>query len=58
MKANRFLVDTSVWILALLKKRLDALPLVEIGTVVWEAAFDLAFNLRRNGITVPYTNIR
>jgi predicted nucleic acid-binding protein len=100
MKANRFLVDTSVWILALrkdfvpeikdrldqllgadlvitagiikleilggtrtekefkiLKKRLDALPLVEIDMVVWEAAFDLAFNLRRNGITVPYTDI-
>jgi len=41
----------------LLKKRLDALPLIEINTVVWEAAFALAFSLRRNGITVPYTDI-
>jgi predicted nucleic acid-binding protein len=41
----------------LLKKRLDALPLIEINTAVWEAAFDLAFSLRRNGITAPYTDI-
>lgn len=41
----------------LLKKRLDALPLIEIDTVVWEGAFALAFSLRRNGITVPYTYI-
>src|SRR5208282_5519842 len=41
----------------LLKKRLDALPLIEINTVVWEAAFALAFSLRRNGITAPYTDI-
>lgn len=100
MPANRFLVDTSVWILALrkdfvpeirdrldqllktdmvitagiikleilggtrtekefrlLKKRLDALPLIEIDTVVWEVAFELAFNLRRSRVTVPYTDI-
>lgn len=100
MPTDRFLVDTSTWILALrkdfvpeikgrldqllkadlvltadiikleilggtktekefklLKKRFDALPLIEINSVVWEMAFDLAFNLRSNGITAPYTDI-
>jgi predicted nucleic acid-binding protein len=100
MPANRFLVDTSAWILALrkdfipeikdrldqllesdlvitagiikleilggtrtekefklLKKRLDALPHIEIDTIVWEAAFALAFSLRRNGIAVPCTDV-
>lgn len=41
----------------LLKKRLDALSVIEINRVVWEAALALAFSLRRNGITAPYTDI-
>jgi predicted nucleic acid-binding protein len=100
MPNNRFLVDTSAWILALrkdflpdvrdrveyllkedaiittgmvklellggtkerkefqrLKTRLDALEVVETNTALWEKAYDLAFGLRRKGITVPYTDI-
>ncbi len=100
MPNNLFLVDTSVWILALrkdflpdvkdrvayllkensiitssmiklellggtkeekefqrLKIRLDALEMVETNTSLWERAYDLAFSLRRKGITVPYTDI-
>jgi len=100
MPNNLFLVDTSVWILALrkgflpeakdriayllkenaiitsdmiklellggikekkefqrLKSRLDALEMVETNTSLWERAYDLAFSLRRKGITVPYTDI-
>ena len=40
-----------------LKIRLDALEMVETNTSLWERAFDLAFSLRRKGITVPYTDI-
>lgn len=100
MPNNLFLVDTSVWILALrkdflpevkdriayllkenaiitsgmiklellggtkeekefhrLKIRLDALEMVETNTSLWERTYDLAFSLRRKGITVPYTEI-
>jgi predicted nucleic acid-binding protein len=100
MPNNLFLVDTSVWILALrkdfqpdvknriayllkenaiitsgmiklellggtreekeferLKTRLDALEIVETNTSLWEKAYDLAYSLRRKGITVPYTDI-
>jgi predicted nucleic acid-binding protein len=100
MPNNLFLVDTSVWILALrkdflpgaknriayllkenavitsgmiklqllggtkkkkefqrLKIRLDALEMVETNISLWERAYDLAYNLRRKGLTVPYTDI-
>ena len=100
MPNNLFLVDTSVWILALrkdflpsvkdriayllkenaiitvgmiklellggtreekefqrLKIRLGALEMVETNTSLWERAYDLAYSLRRKGITVPYTDI-
>jgi len=40
-----------------LKIRLDALEIVETNTSLWERAYDLAFSLRRKGITVPYTYI-
>jgi hypothetical protein len=100
MQNNLFLVDTSVWILALrkdflpgvkdrvayllkenaiitvgmiklellggtreeeefqrLKIRLDALEMVETNNSLWERAYDLAYSLRRKGITIPYTDI-
>lgn len=100
MPNSPFLVDTSVWILALrkdflpvaknriayllkenaiiisgmiklellggtkeekefqrLKIRLDALHTVETNTALWERAYDVAYGLRRKGLTVPYTNI-
>ena len=40
-----------------LKTRLDALEMVEMNTSLLERAYDLAFSLRRRGITVPYTDI-
>ena len=40
-----------------LKRRLDALDSVELDTSLWERSYDLAFKLRRKGITVPYTDI-
>ena len=40
-----------------LKSRLDALEQIETDTSLWEAAYDLAFTLRRSGVTVPYTDI-
>lgn len=40
-----------------LKARLDALDMVETNTSLWEKSYDLAFRLRRKGITVPYTDI-
>jgi len=40
-----------------LKRRLDALVSVEVDTPLWEKSYDLAFKLRRKGITVPYTDI-
>ena len=40
-----------------LKGRLDALDSVDLDTSLWEKSYDLAFKLRRKGITVPYTDI-
>jgi hypothetical protein len=40
-----------------LKSRLDALETIETNTSLWERAFVLSFNLRRKGITAPYTDI-
>jgi hypothetical protein len=40
-----------------LKSRLDALFMIETDDSVWERASRLAFELRRQGITVPYTDI-
>ena len=40
-----------------LKRRLDALDSIELDTPLWEKSYDLAFKLRRKGITVPYTYI-
>jgi len=40
-----------------LKTRLDSLDMVETETALWEKAYRLSFELRRKGITVPYTNI-
>jgi hypothetical protein len=40
-----------------LKLRLDALDSVEGDSALWENAYNLAFDLRRKGITVPYTDI-
>ena len=40
-----------------LKRRLDALDSVDFDTSLWENSYDLAFQLRRKGITVPYTDI-
>jgi len=37
--------------------RLDALDIVETDFFLWDDAARLAFKLRRNGITVPYTAI-
>jgi len=40
-----------------LKRRLDALDSVDLDTSLWEESYDLAFKLRRKGITVPDTDI-
>jgi len=40
-----------------LKRRLDALEIVETNETLWESACHLAFSLRRKGITVPHTDI-
>ena len=40
-----------------LRSRLDALDTVECDLLLWQEAADLAFRLRRKGITVPYTDI-
>ncbi|MEJ2366512.1 MAG: PIN domain nuclease [Deltaproteobacteria bacterium] len=40
-----------------LKRRLDALDSVDFDTSLWENSYDLAFQLRRKGITVPYTDV-
>ena len=40
-----------------LKRRLDALDSVDLDTSLLEESYDLAFKLRRKGITVPYTDI-
>lgn len=40
-----------------LKSRLDALDLVATDSALWDSSFQIAFNLRRKGVTVPYTDI-
>jgi predicted nucleic acid-binding protein len=40
-----------------LKIRLDALEECETDTPLWEKTYDLAFQLRRKGVTIPYTDI-
>jgi len=40
-----------------LKLRLDALDTVEYDWPLWQEAVDLAFKLRRKGVTIPYTDI-
>jgi predicted nucleic acid-binding protein len=40
-----------------LKMRLDALEECQTDTSLWERAYDLAFQLRRKGVTIPYTDI-
>jgi hypothetical protein len=40
-----------------LKARLDALQEVETTRSHWERAYQLAYNLRRKGITAPHTDI-
>ena len=40
-----------------LKTRLDALDTISTDTTLWNDACDLAFSMRRNGITIPYTDI-
>jgi predicted nucleic acid-binding protein len=40
-----------------LKVRLDELDILETNTSLWEYAYNLAFRLRRKGITVPYTDV-
>ena len=40
-----------------LKARLSSLHEIEINKKVWEKAAEMAFSLRRSGITVPYTDI-
>ena len=40
-----------------LKTRLDALDTIYTDKSLWNGACDLAFTLRRKGITIPYTDI-
>jgi predicted nucleic acid-binding protein len=40
-----------------LKMRLEALETVETDAPVWAKAANLAFGFRRQGITIPYTDI-
>jgi predicted nucleic acid-binding protein len=40
-----------------LKMRLDALEECGTDTSLWERAYDLAYQLRRKGVTIPYTDI-
>jgi predicted nucleic acid-binding protein len=40
-----------------LRTRLDALDALETDTSLWDKACELAFKLRRKGLTVPYTDI-
>jgi len=41
-----------------LKSRLDALPYVLMEEpLLWDLASEMAFDLRRKGITIPYTDI-
>ena len=40
-----------------LKSRLDALDEIETDSSLWADSCELAFTLRRQGLTVPYTDI-
>ncbi len=40
-----------------LKKRLSTLESIETDDSLWDMACDLGFKLRRNGVTIPYTDI-
>jgi predicted nucleic acid-binding protein len=41
-----------------LKSRLDALPYVPMEEpLLWDLAYEMAFDLRRKGVTIPYTDI-
>ena len=40
-----------------LKTRLDALDTISTDTTLWNGACDLAFSMRRKGITIPYTDM-
>jgi predicted nucleic acid-binding protein len=40
-----------------LKKRLSALGNIETDNIMWERACDIGFQLRRKGVTIPYTDI-
>ena len=40
-----------------LRSRLMALDNIVTDETIWDTAFDLAFNLRRKGLTVPNTDI-
>ncbi len=40
-----------------LKSRLDALHYIEADKVLWDSSSKLAFDLKRKGVSVPYTDI-
>jgi len=41
-----------------LKSRLDALPYIPMEEpLLWDLAYEMAFDLRRKGLTIPYTDI-
>lgn len=40
-----------------LKSRLDALYYIEADKALWDSSSRLAFDLRRKGVSVPYTDI-
>ena len=40
-----------------LKKRLAVLESIETDDSLWNMAFDIGFTLRREGVTIPYTDI-
>ena len=41
-----------------LKSRLDALPYIPMEEpLLWDLAYEMAFDLRRKGVTIPYTDI-
>ncbi|NIN91393.1 MAG: hypothetical protein GTN76_10205 [Candidatus Aenigmarchaeota archaeon] len=41
-----------------MKSRLDALQYVSMEEpLLWDLAYEMAFNLRRKGVTIPYTDI-
>ena len=40
-----------------LKKRLSGLESIETDDSLWDMACEIGFNLRRKGVTVPYTDV-